>query len=508
MPGLLPLTILIIENDLDNFFVKSHTTILISKTFDEISIAVQENKTIKEIWFDRASQTTQVGQIYLGKIRRVLPGKQAAFVDIGFERTAFLSLGKSKHLYRQFGALESNQMILVQVAKDAYLDKGATLTQNIAIAGKYLVLLPSKSDLCVSSAIRSFDAIKSLKEECNSFLKEKFSTGCVLRSAANRVSVEVLREEYLRLNKSWERVLEQAKKKEVALLLKPVSLLEETVQNHLSAHRLEILTHDKRIFEHLKTFLRKEDQLMPDYVDLRILEASDIFFKYGVEEVLFQTLSRRVSLPSGGYLIFDQTEAMMVIDVNTGADIRNSLSQSIMNVNLEAAKIIAHQIRLRNLSGTILIDFIPLKGKSEKMRVLEAMRGSVRKDKLITSVTGLGSPLELVLISRQRQRKSLSEVLCSPCQACQKSAYHLSFETIIYRLYRDIIHGHDQLSSLRQEVSQIACLVYISPSLSPLFEEERINSLSSLLEINITKQEKTLGKSDYEVIFYDEANEI
>lgn len=403
--------------------------VLVIRWHKQLLVAVMENGTLAELQVGQMEQSHLVGNIYKGRVMNVLPGMQAAFVDIGLKRNAFLHVGDIvldgktiKNMSSDAAVpsieriLHQGQEILVQVIKEPVGTKGAKISMQITLPGHKLVLMPTVSFIGISHRIEGEDKNEALAERMRSVCPP--GMGLILRTAAEEASPEELRDECAELLESW-RYIEQIQPaaSAPALIYKDASLLTRVVRDHLTEDVDQILVNDAACF----SILRQEAmQMVPALCDRIVLnETDDLFDAYQLSSKMQKALARRVWLPCGGYIVIDQTEALTAIDVNTGKYIgEHDLDKTILRTNMEAASEIAHQLRLRNLSGIIIVDFIDMRSEDAREKVLQTLKEALKQDRIKTNVLGM-TRLGLVELTRKKRRNSLAEHLLAPCAVCE-----------------------------------------------------------------------------------------
>lgn len=454
--------------------------ILINITPPETRVAIVENGVLQEVLIERTRKRGLVGNLYKGKICRILPGMQAAFVDIGLERAAFLHVSDLSAVERAKcpgdqveQLLRDGQELAVQVVKDPIGAKGARLTTELAIPSVYLVYMPHARTSGVSQRIESEPERARLRGIVETFQKEHGSGGFIARTAAEDVDETALRADMLFLLKLWNSISQQQRSARPRTLLHEDLPLSMRVLRDMHCEKVEKIRVDSReTFTRLTKFSR---EFVPELASLIEHYSGErpLFDLYGVEDEIHRALERRVPLKSGGYLIFDQTEAMTTIDVNTGAFVGGrNLEETIFKTNLEAARAIARQLRLRNLGGIIIIDFIDMRDKDHRKQVLQALQKHLEKDHARNAISEVSS-LGLVEMTRKRTRESLEHVLCEPCPACSGRGVLKSPETVCLDIFREIIR------ELRQyEVQEL--LVLASNEVVARMLDEEADTLSEL----------------------------
>jgi ribonuclease G len=413
--------------------------ILVNMTPREVRVALLDNGMLQEVHIERSLQHGIIGNIYKGRINRLLPGIQAAFVDIGHERSAFLHvsdvLGYTNSPDTDIrDLLRQGQELLVQAYKDPLGGKGARLTTQFTIPSRYLVFTPGVTQISVSQKITD----EAERQRLSSMITAELSGGYIFRTAAEGVSQAEVDSDKEFLQTLWMELSErgrQAKSGEIVYEEIPIVLrvLRDLVGYSIEKIRVD---HQKTVQE-MRYFA---EHYVPGLRDkIEYYESNHpIFDLYSVEDELQKALQRKVYLKSGGHLIFDQTEAMTTIDVNTGSYLgAGSLEQTLFKTNLEAIEVIARQIRLRNLGGIIIIDFIDMNDNLHKEHVLESLKSALAKDPAKTQISELSS-LGLVQLTRKRARESLEHILCVTCPLCRRRGSIKSIETVSYEIFREL----------------------------------------------------------------------
>ncbi len=468
--------------------------ILINVTPQETRVALVENGVLQEVCIERHRSRGLVGNIYKGRVSRVMPGMDAAFVDIGLEKAAFLHasdvtnqslllLGEEEvRLPGENGRraesitrlLHEGQELCVQVVKDQLGTKGARLTTHITIPSRYLVLMPFSTNIGVSGRIEAEEERKRLRERIEALRAELgIQLGFIVRTAAEGAGEEALRRDLQFLVRLWNKVSEQAADAPTGTLIYqdlPLVLrtLRDLVDDTVDRVRIDSRTTLRKVEEFV-------EQLIPELKDRTELYPGErpIFDLYGIEDEIQKALQRKVQLKSGGYLIIDQTEAMTTIDVNTGGFLgHRNLEETTFKTNLEAAHAIARQLRLRNLGGIIIIDFIDMTVEEHKRQVLRALEKALEKDHAKSQICEV-SPLGLVEMTRKRTRESLEHVLCEVCPTCNGRGTIKTAQTVCYELFREILREARQF-----EVSEL--LVLASQEVVDLLLDEESTSLAEL----------------------------
>ena len=433
--------------------------LLINVTPRETRAALIENGVTQELYIERASRRGLVGNLYKGRVSRVLPGMQAAFIDVGLERTAFLHAGdiaravpaEAEHGVPPVPEIAAlvlpGQEILVQVLKDPLGSKGARLTTFVSLPSRFLVYMPFGRGVGVSARIAEAEAREQLRAQVRE-LAEGTAAGAaggyIVRTAAYGAPLEALRADMLYLARLWEHVRQENLRAGVATLVhEDLPLGPRMLRDEMGPEVARVLVDAPAEFARLREFAAA---FMPETV-ARIEQYSApraLFELYGVEEEINRALDRKVQLKSGGYLVIDQTESMTTIDVNTGAYVgHRNPEDTVFRTNLEAAVAIARQLRLRNLGGIIIADFIDMQDAAHREQLLGALQTALSTDRAQNQIASV-SPLGLVEMTRKRTRESLEHVLCGPCQTCQGRGYVRSAETICHDIYREALRQSAQ----------------------------------------------------------------
>ena len=428
--------------------------ILVNVNPRETRAALLENGVLQEVLIERESRRGLTGNIYRGRVRRVLPGMQAAFVEVGLERTAFLHA--SDIIRREEEGVEllpaqppgirelvsEGQDILVQVVKDPLGSKGARLTTFVTIPSRYLVYLPFGNGIGVSARIED-EAERARLREITADLAEG-DGGWIVRTAAEGAPRDALRADMIFLGKLWEAVSRQGQAAAAGTLVHADLDLPLRLLRDLLAPRVERVRVDNpQAWARMKRFAASFIPEMEPKIEV-YQEPRPIFDLHGVEDEIARALERKVPLKSGGYLVLDQTEAMTTIDVNTGAYVgHRTLEETIFRTNLEAAQAIARQVRLRNLGGIIIVDFIDMEEEEHRQQVLAAFERALENDHARNQITEV-SRLGLVEMTRKRTRESREHVLCRACPTCNGRGSVKTPETVCYEIFRDILRQSRQ----------------------------------------------------------------
>jgi ribonuclease G len=423
--------------------------ILVNVTPMEARVAVVENGAAQDIHIERQASRGIVGNIYAGRVLRVMPGMQAAFVDIGIERSAFIHLADvlgsgSRSLAEERVAdhLREGQLLTVQVLKDPLGQKGARLTTQLSVSTRYLVYMPQSDHVGVSQRIEDPEERGRLQQVLASALDGESMQGeggYILRTVAEGAGEAEIGADLRFLKRLWDVVVRRAQAaREPQLLYEDLPLQLRTVRDLAKPGIQRILIDSQENYVALREFCIK---YMPEIADL--VEHYDgerpILDLYGIEEDIQRALDRVVPLKSGGHLVIDQTEAMTTIDVNTGSFVgRRNQDETIFKTNLEAATALARQLRLRNLGGIIIVDFIDMRDPEHRRQVHRALEKAMARDPARNKITGV-SELGLVEMTRKRTRESLERLLCEECPSCSGRGVLKTAETLCYEIFREIL---------------------------------------------------------------------
>ncbi|MEL6114409.1 ribonuclease G [Photobacterium sp. SP02] len=468
------------------------TELLINVTPSETRVAMIEGGNLQEIHIERESKRGIVGNIYKGKVSRVLPGMQAAFVDIGLDKAAFLHASdivphtecvaeneKQQFQVRDISELvRQGQDLVVQVVKDPLGTKGARLTTDVTLPSRYLVFMPGASHVGVSQRIESERERERLKNLVTKHCDEL--GGFIIRTAAEGASSVEVAQDAAFLKHLWRKVLERrGKYKSKSMLYGELGLAQRILRDFVGTELDSIYVDSRLAFENLKEFT---DEFVPELSNKLVRYTGDqpIFDLYDTENEIQRSLDRKVELKSGGYLIIDQTEAMTTVDINTGAFVgRRNLEETIFNTNIEATKAIARQLRLRNLGGIIIIDFIDMASEEHRRRVLTALEQALSYDRVKTNINGF-TQLGLVEMTRKRTRESIEHVLCGTCPTCEGRGTVKTVDSVCYEILREITRVNRAYDADR-------FVAYVSPAVAETLAGEEYHALAEL-EVFIGKQ--------------------
>jgi ribonuclease G len=481
---------------------------LINVTPREVRAALVENGVLHELLIERASRRGLISNIYKGRVSRVLPGMQAAFIDVGLERTAFLhasDIARNPHEEAPDRDTEPNirdcvqegGQLLVQVLKDPLGTKGARLTTYVTIPSRFLVMMPNSGGVGVSGRIEEEAERERLRSLVENMIPPQSNAGYIVRTAAEGASADALRADMMFLQKLWEAIAETARNAKGGELVHedlplPLRVLRDMLSPDIERVRVDSEPAYRRMREFAERFIPHLAPMIELYTQDR-----PIFDLYGIEDEIERALKRKVPLKSGGYVIFDQTEAMTTIDVNTGAYVgHRNLEETIFRTNLEAAVAIARQLRLRNLGGIIIIDFIDMAEEEHRRQVLQALTGRLAGDHAKTQIMDV-SPLGLVEMTRKRNRESLEHVLCQTCPSCEGRGFVKAAETVCYEIFREILRQHRQF-----DVQEL--LVLARPGIIERLLDEESASVAELEELTGTpirlQSERMYAPDQFDVV--------
>jgi ribonuclease G len=487
--------------------------ILINWSPQETRIAVVENGAVQELHVERTLERGLVGNIYLGKVARVLPGMQSAFIDIGLERAAFLHVADLMAPFTAPRGLDGElakvavaavpiekqvfegQALMVQVIKDPIGTKGARLSAQISIAGRQLVFLPQDDHIGVSQKIpvAQRDALRARVQQ----LAGDAGGGFILRTNAEEATDTELADDVAYLRKAWARIKDASvKMPSKSVLHTDLNLLQRVLRDMVNDETQSIRIDSREQFDLLVSF---GQEYMPAAAEKLQLYKGErpIFDLYSIDEEVAKALGRRVELKSGGYLIVDQTEALTTVDVNTGGFVgARNFDDTIFKTNLEAALAIARQLRLRNLGGVIIVDFIDMTREDHRAQVLTEFRKQLMRDRVKT-MAGDFSQLGLVEMTRKRTRESLAHILCEPCAACAGKGSVKTARSVAYDILREILREARQFNP--KEFRIIA-----APQVVELFldeESQHLAGLSDFVGKPISLQsEGSMSQEQYDIV--------
>ncbi|WP_339338755.1 ribonuclease G [uncultured Oceanicoccus sp.] len=428
--------------------------ILVNVTPTETRVAIVENGMLQEVYIERSASKGIAGNIYKGKVVRVLPGMQAAFVDIGLERTGFIHVSDIAVIDQDGIEQRSNQepdirtilregqSLIVQVIKDPIGTKGARLTTHLSVPSRYLVYMPHTQHIGISQRLedeQERDRLREVVESCIEIEAMEKLGGFIIRTAAEGAGKDELLADIRYFKRLWTALERKMKQGEVpAIIYQDLPLYMRTMRDLVRPEIEKIRIDSKESFQNVSQFAEDYIPELKDRIEYYPGERP-IFDLYSVEDEIQKALGRKVALKSGGYLIIDQTEAMTTIDVNTGGFVgHRNLEETIFKTNLEAASSLARQLRVRNLGGIIIIDFIDMKNPEHRRQVHRTLEKAMENDYAKNSITGV-SDLGLVEMTRKRTRESLEHVMCEECPVCEARGSIKTAETICYEIFREIL---------------------------------------------------------------------
>jgi len=496
---------------------KMFKKIIINETEHETRVALLEEGTIVELFVQRGDESDIAGNIYKGRVQRVLPGIQAAFINIGLEQAGFIYVNDvatqsdmefeemfikieepddeaieekedilSKPLKNSHWRIEEllieNQEIMVQVDKSPIGSKGARVTSHVSLPGRFLVLMPQSDHIGISRRIEDTAERERLKEITLCLRKENY--GYIIRTAAEGIAKEKIAYEMTFLNNMWENMQQKFKKAPVPCLLhKELTASLRAVRDLLIYEAEKLVIDSHKGYESIISFMERFTPGLKENVEL-YKGQEPVFDAYNLEGDISRALKKKVWLRSGGYIVIEHTEALVAIDINTGRYVgKHNLEETILKINLEAVKEIAYQIRLRDIGGIIIIDFIDMEKKSNQEKVFSKLKEAFKKDRRKTNILPI-SEMGLIQMTRKRNKKPLSRMLCEPCFYCEGEGYLISKQTICYNIYQEIKRDINDITNTKITLK-------VNPAIATLFHGEESKVISRL--------EKEIGK---EIIVY------
>jgi ribonuclease G len=481
--------------------------LLVNITPQETRVALVQQGAVQELHIERTASRGRAGNIYLGRVARVLPGMQSAFIDIGLERAAFLHVADIWEAKAAAGngapplpiekLLFDGQSVMVQVIKDPIGTKGARLSTQISIAGRMLVYLPQDPHIGISQRIDKEAEREQLRARLQRLLPTDEKGGFIIRTMAEEASETDLGMDVAYLRKTWQHIVQQSKTLPAPTLLhEDLSLAQRVLRDFVNDATTSIQIDSRENFQRLSEF----GSVYTPSVLPRLLHYTGerpLFDLYGVEEEIERALGRRVDLKSGGYLIVEQTEAMTTIDVNTGSYVNGrNFDDTIFKTNLEAAHAIARQLRLRNLGGIIILDFIDMESAEHRQVVLAELHKALARDRTKVTVSDF-SALGLVEMTRKRTRESLAHVLCEPCPACQGKGQVKTARTVAYEILRELLREAKQFNprEFRIMASQVVIDMFLEE------ESQHLAMLGDFIGKPISLQvESSFRQEQYDII--------
>jgi ribonuclease G len=495
--------------------------IIVNAGREETRVALLENGLVTEIYIDRKKDRGIAGNVYKGRVMKVLPGMQAAFVDIGLEKAAFLYVGdvfdsaseytpmmedegleleieskrKRYHATQIEDLLQEGQDILVQVSKEPISTKGARVTTYISIPGRYLVMMPGVNHIGVSRRIEDGEERRRLREIVSRL--RKTNTGYIIRTASQGRSEDDFTADVEFLSRLWETILKRKEKTAApALMHNELDLVFRVIRDVFTRDVDKLIIDAPAEYDRVKEFV---DSYLPQLGRrVKPYEGDEpIFEHYGVEIEISRALGRKVWLKSGGYIILDQTEALTTIDVNTGRYVgKRSLEDTILKTNLEAVREIAYQLRLRNIGGILILDFIDMEREDNRRKVYAALQEALAGDKAKTTISHI-SPIGLIEMTRKRIRESLGRTLCDTCPYCEGRGYVKSSRTICYEVFRELRRAFTNAEEKK------ALVTVNSVVADMMYDEERqgVEELEREFQKKIViKADPNLHQEQYEVV--------
>ncbi len=454
---------------------------LINFTPQETRVALMLQGTVQELHMERVGGRGIVGNIYLGRVVRVLPGMQSAFIEIGLERTAFLHVAD---IWSEKNADKSNsrpierlivegETLMVQALKDPISTKGARLSTQISLAGRLLVYLPQEHHIGISQKIDGEAGREALRERIQQLLPAEEAGGFIVRTMAENASDAELAADIAYLRRLWQEIRHRAQNAAAPTQLHhDLTLAQRVLRDLAGPETTRIVLDSRENFQKLSAFAH---EYMPQLAPLLVHYTGErpLFDLHAVEDEIQKALARRVDLKSGGYLIIEQTEAMTTIDVNTGAFVgARNFDDTIFKTNLEAAQTIARQLRLRNLGGIIIVDFIDMESAEHQAAVLAELNKTLLRDHTRISVNGF-TQLGLVELTRKRTRESLTQVLCESCPTCRGRGVVKTAQTVAYEILREILREARQFTAREMRV-------LAAPAVIDLFLDEESQAVAML----------------------------
>lgn len=501
------------------------TDLIINATFYEVRIALVEHGELVEFYLERPSEKGLVGNIYYGKVVKVLPGMQAAFVDLGLERTGFLYVddvnvgsqkldnltangnGDDDHLppdslaQREPGMsiddlLVEGQELLVQISKEPIGTKGARLTCNITLPCRNLVFMPMTDHIGISRKIEDEALRQQLKQEIEAL--RPADTGFIVRTVAESASREDLEADMEFLLNLWSDIQTVAAKQKVpSLLYEDLDIILRVVRDVFSPSVDRVVVDDQPTFERVLNFVQNFAPRLANKVHF-FPEHVPVFDAYGIEMDINRALNKKVWLRCGGYIIIEATEALTVIDVNTGRYVgKHDLEDTIFKTNVEAAKEIAYQLRLKNIGGIIIVDFIDMEEEFHREEVVRILLEAVKRDKCRVNVLKV-SEFGLVQMTRKRSRDDLNRMMCEPCFCCGGDGFVKSRRTVSYEIFRKIsLHA--------SEIPGEKVKIKVNPRVAALMLKEEVDTIHRI-EDQIHKQftiipDKDMPIEKYEIVW-------
>ncbi|MDP1653619.1 MAG: ribonuclease G [Rhodocyclaceae bacterium] len=451
---------------------------LVNFTPQETRVALMLQGAVQELHIERTGGRGIVGNIYLGRVVRVLPGMQSAFIEVGLERTAFLHVadifgeknGNARPIER---LIAEGETLMVQTLKDPIGTKGARLSTQISLAGRLLVYLPQERHIGISQKIEDEAGRELLRERIQRLVPPDEEGGFIVRTMAEKATDAELAADIAYLRRLWQEIRHRQRNAAAPFLLHhDLTLAQRVLRDLAGPETTRIVVDSRENFQKLSAFAR---EFMPQLAPLLAHYTGErpLFDLFAVEDEIQKALARRVDLKSGGYLIIDQTEAMTTIDVNTGAFVgARNFDDTVFKTNLEAAQTIARQLRLRNLGGIIIVDFIDMESSDHQAAVLAELNKTLARDHTRITVNGF-TQLGLVELTRKRTRESLAQILCEPCPSCGGRGVVKTAQTTAYEILRELLREARQFDAREMRV-------LAAPAVIDLFLDEESPALAML----------------------------
>lgn len=479
--------------------------ILINVLNSNTKVCIVEDGHLVEFWVDRKNNATLVGNIYKGRVANVLQGMQVAFVNIGLEKNAFLYAGDTLAYKEELQGvtdtslnLKGGDQIIVQVVKDQFGSKGARISQNISLAGRLVVFMPQLDYVGISRKITDETKRQQLLDYVTANKPNGY--GYILRTQSEDCELEEIKEEMYELAHKWETIKQTALTKKVcSLVYKEEDLAIRAVRDMLRSDVDRVIINNKKLYKEFVEAFPKLHQAKPDLFQIYD-GVEDLLHKYNLTAQIDSLLEKKVVLKNGAYLIIDRTEALTVIDVNTGKYVGDkNLEETVFETNKTAAVEIARQLRLRNISGIVVIDFIDMNNSIHIDKVLEALRQELDKDRTKTTIMGM-SQLGLVELTRKKKRSMIESVMLQPCPYCRGNGYVYSDEHVAGKI-------KNSLNACFNCPDNKAVLVTVNPSVfnklfsARLLEKECCNEWADKRIYMLADEHMHVEKFEIKVLF-------
>ncbi len=477
--------------------------ILVNVTPQETRVAVLHLGSVQELHIERAQCRGLVSNVYMGRVVRVLPGMQSAFIDIGLERAAFLHVADIWEERRGSEPdrpieqiLHESQSLMVQVVKDPIGTKGARLSTQISFAGRYLVYLPQESHIGISQKIEGEEERELLRQKLHRLMPADATGGFIVRTMAETAEDAEMQADIDYLRRLWSNIQARGNCEVPCLLYQDLDLSLRVLRDFVNRDTTRILIDSRETYQRMAEFAQNYTAAVLDKLQ-HFSADRPLFDLHAIEDEIARALGRRVDLKSGGYLIIDQTEALTTVDVNTGGFVgARNFDDTIFKTNLEAAQSIARQLRLRNLGGIIIIDFIDMDNAEHQEAVLTELKKTLARDPTRSTVSGF-SALGLVEMTRKRTRESLAHILCESCPTCAGRGEIKTAQTVCYDVLREILREARQFDAREYRI-------VASQSVIDLFLDEESGSLAQLIDFigkPVSLQvESTYPQEQYDII--------